>query len=106
MRIGFIYNAPFSFTIQEVLANCQPFLELMAGTTEGATAIPGAGYWAPTDEFEWSVQVYADCPSEKVEQFKYLVTSIAMSWAWETGQDSVALIVGDTLQIVPMYQVA
>jgi hypothetical protein len=109
MKIGFVYNAPFGQTISEVLMDCGIFLEQMAEITDGATAVPGVGYWKPTDEFEWSIQVYADCPPEKAEQFKLLVASIAMGWAQETEQQSVALIVGDRLQVVPvvpMYQVA
>lgn len=102
MEIGFLLNLPFSMTIQEALAESQPYLEAIAEYTEGATAVPGAGYWKPTDEFEWSIRVSAECAEDRAEALFTAVTAMAVKWGTETSQHSVALIRNGELLIIPL----
>lgn len=102
MKIGFVYCAPFNLPMEEVFAQCEPFLKAIGKLTEGAAVTPAAGYWAPTDEFEWAFQVWADVAPDQVDEVFNLVEGVAMRWGEESNQQAVALLKGEAVLVLPV----
>lgn len=98
---GVVLTAPSFKAESECVELARPFAQVISEYTRGCTIEVHWGYWAPTQEMERSIWVWAECASD-LHQLEVLdeVQSLLIEWGHKNHQKAVALITTNKSLIV------